>query len=295
MKAKAALNSKPAVATKSSASVTKTGTVSVSKSSPASKFTGKGRNALAKKAAAAATAAANASQNTAKKQDKSDSTVIYLGHLPCAFEEKEMREFFVQFGDVKRLKLYRSKKTNRPKGYAFVEFESDEIARTVSGVMNGYFLDNRVIKSNVVPKGRVHEDLFRYRKSAKKIIGSNSKNSDDHEDDFDDSDSDDAEVEEKTKKGKGSKVVKAPTKPKDTAAPASKHSDEEKRAFTKKKTEVALKKKQNKLRSMGIGFEFLETLAVSGSAPAPAPTPNPAPSSATPAKTKGNAKGKGGK
>ena len=109
---------------------------------------GKGRQAAAKKASEGA----GANARTAGF-DKSDSSVIYLGHIPPAFEEREMRNFFAQFGEVQRLKLYRSQKTNRPKGYAFVEFESSDVARTVSDVMNGYFLQERQLRSNVVPAG----------------------------------------------------------------------------------------------------------------------------------------------
>ena len=42
--------------------------------------------------------------------------VVYLGHVPHGFYEKEMRAFFTQFGAVTRLRLSRSKRTGRSKG-----------------------------------------------------------------------------------------------------------------------------------------------------------------------------------
>ena len=41
-----------------------------------------------------------ASSTTVTKFDSSPSDVIYVGHIPRGFEEREMRKFFAQFGDV---------------------------------------------------------------------------------------------------------------------------------------------------------------------------------------------------
>lgn len=88
------------------------------------------------------------------------SSVIYLGHIPNGFFETEMRKFFIQFGAVKRLKLFRSKKTNNSKGYAFVEFESPQVAEVVSEAMQGYFLMERQLVSHVVPVEKLHKGMF---------------------------------------------------------------------------------------------------------------------------------------
>jgi nucleolar protein 15 len=187
--------------------------------------------------------------------DKRDSAVIYLGHIPQVFAEAEMRSFFTQFGEVRRLKLYRSKRTGRPKGYAFIEFESDDVARTVSEVMSGYFLHDRQLKSNVVPIGRVHEDLFRYRKFAGKVKGKQDSDEDESEG-GDDNDEDDADEDIDAKKAKA-KAALAAAAAKDSLSEVS----PEKRQNMKKRIEVALKKKQSKLLALGVDFEFLSALA----------------------------------
>merc|ERR1719442_159719 len=58
--------------------------------------------------------------------------VIYISHVPHGFYEKQMREFFGQFGTVTNLRLGRSKKTGKSCGYAFVEFKYPEVAKIVS-------------------------------------------------------------------------------------------------------------------------------------------------------------------
>ena len=237
---------------------------------------GKGRQAAAKKASEGA----GANARTAGF-DKSDSSVIYLGHIPPAFEEREMRNFFAQFGEVQRLKLYRSQKTNRPKGYAFVEFESSEVARTVSDVMNGYFLQERQLRSNVVPAGKVHEDIFKYRPSAKKAKPEDMKSDDS------DSDSDSDDDEKRVKAEAAIKSAERPEPPKEI------------KAKMKKTIELALKAKQKKLNSMGIEFDFLSflapTAAPSKAQPKPKPIAAPTPTTVTTSSNPGSgAKQRGG-
>ena len=46
--------------------------------------------------------------------------IVYIGHLPKGFEEKELEKFFGQFGSIEKLRVSRSKKTGRTRGYAFM-------------------------------------------------------------------------------------------------------------------------------------------------------------------------------
>ena len=100
--------------------------------------------------------------------------VIYLGHLPHGFEEKEMKLFFKQFGDIKRVKLFRNKKTLRSRGYAFIEFIDSEIAKVVSEAMNGYMMHEKVLICNIVTKDKIHDGMFKGPKriTNKEIIAS---------------------------------------------------------------------------------------------------------------------------
>lgn len=88
------------------------------------------------------------------------SSVVYLGHIAHGFYEQEIRKFFSQFGKVERLKLVRSKKTGGSRGHAFIQFESPEIAEVVAETIDGYFLHERQLVCHIVPPNKIHEGLF---------------------------------------------------------------------------------------------------------------------------------------
>ncbi|GCA62808.1 hypothetical protein KIPB_005951 [Kipferlia bialata] len=89
------------------------------------------------------------------------SAVVYLAHIPHGFYEKEMRGFFSQFGELKHLRLSRSKKTGGSKGYAFIEFDSPETAAVVAETMDGYLLFTRILRCKQLTHAEVHADLWK--------------------------------------------------------------------------------------------------------------------------------------
>jgi len=97
--------------------------------------------------------------------------VIYISHVPHGFYEKQMREFFGQFGVVTNLRLGRSKRTGRSCGYAFVEFKYKEVATVVSETMNNYLMFDKILKCSLVPQDRVSPAIFRNKIRAHKAPG----------------------------------------------------------------------------------------------------------------------------
>ncbi|XP_044290580.1 MKI67 FHA domain-interacting nucleolar phosphoprotein [Varanus komodoensis] len=95
------------------------------------------------------------------KNEKLKPGVIYLGHIPKGLHEPQLREYFSQFGTVTRLRLSRSKKTGGSKGYAFLEFECDEVAKIVADTMNNYLFGERLLKCQFMPPEKVHDNLFK--------------------------------------------------------------------------------------------------------------------------------------
>ncbi|XP_041371797.1 LOW QUALITY PROTEIN: MKI67 FHA domain-interacting nucleolar phosphoprotein-like [Gigantopelta aegis] len=97
-----------------------------------------------------------------KKKDNASLTpgVVYLGHIPHGFYEKEMTSFFSQFGRVTRLRLARSKKTGASKGYAFIEFRSEDVAKIVAETMNNYLMFEKLLKCQFVEKS-IHDETFK--------------------------------------------------------------------------------------------------------------------------------------
>jgi len=102
-----------------------------------------------------------------KKKSGADSSgsnipgVMYIGHIPRGFFEKEMRSFFSQFGSVTRLRLARSQRTGGSKGYAFIEFKHEEVAKVAADTMNNYLMYRQLLKCEFVPAEKVHPDTFK--------------------------------------------------------------------------------------------------------------------------------------
>lgn len=89
------------------------------------------------------------------------SNVLYVGHLPHGFYEKQMLEFFSQFGKLTKVRMSRSKKSGRSKHYAFLAFQHPEVAQIAAAAMNGYFLMKQQLVCHVMKKSEVHDALFK--------------------------------------------------------------------------------------------------------------------------------------
>ena len=95
-----------------------------------------------------------------KSEDLKSKGIVYIGHLPKGFEEEELKKFFTQFGDVSKVRLSRSKKTARSKGYAFLEFGDKEIADIAVKTMKGYLMFGKQIDCHLVDTP--HKDTFKH-------------------------------------------------------------------------------------------------------------------------------------
>lgn len=101
---------------------------------------------------------AAAAKSTAKQLSKRG--VIYIGRLPDGFEEKELRKYFAQFGEITQLRVLRNKKLGKLKHYGFLEFGDKEVAKVAAETMNNYLLFGRLLKCSVVAPEQVHEAMF---------------------------------------------------------------------------------------------------------------------------------------
>jgi len=96
------------------------------------------------------------------KEKKSDGPgVVYVGRIPHGFYEAPMKEYFSQFGTISRLRLSRNKKTGASKHFAFIEFESDEVAKIVADTMDNYLMFGHILKCKYAPEGSLHEDVWK--------------------------------------------------------------------------------------------------------------------------------------
>ena len=91
--------------------------VTPKKSSDSPKISSSRKKGLSKKVRIKdANSKSNGDAGVVKGRDDNPSDTVYLGHIPSGFGEAEMRKFFLQFGDVSKVKLFRSKKTKGSKG-----------------------------------------------------------------------------------------------------------------------------------------------------------------------------------
>lgn len=86
-----------------------------------------------------------------------------------------MKKYFSQFGRVKRLRLSRNKKTGASKHYAFVEFQSGEVADIVARTMDNYLLFGHILKCKLIPTEQVNANLFKGASERFKVDPRNKK------------------------------------------------------------------------------------------------------------------------
>lgn len=53
---------------------------------------------------------------------------VYVGNLSYRVRERELRNFFGEFGDIAYIKLVKDRRTGRSKGFGFVTFETSDQA-----------------------------------------------------------------------------------------------------------------------------------------------------------------------
>ena len=74
---------------------------------------------------------------------------LYVGNLPYSVGEEDLRSLFGQVGTVEEVHLPIDRQTGRPRGFAFVQFASDEQAQEAIQQLDGYALDGRQIRVSV--------------------------------------------------------------------------------------------------------------------------------------------------
>lgn len=93
-------------------------------------------------------------------EDDSGPGTVYLAHIPHGFYEEEMTKYFSQFGKILKLRLARSRKTGNPKGFAYIQFVSEAVAKIVAESMNNYLFFEKLLKCEFIPADKLHEGVF---------------------------------------------------------------------------------------------------------------------------------------
>ena len=80
---------------------------------------------------------------------------LFVGGLPFATTDDELRELFAAHGTVSSATVVRDRESGRSKGFGFVEFENDEEGKAAEKALNGSELGGRSIS---VAEARPKED-----------------------------------------------------------------------------------------------------------------------------------------
>ncbi len=79
---------------------------------------------------------------------------LYVRGIPYSATESELRTHFTQFGKVIAVQVVMDRETQRSKGFAFVEFETEEQAKLAMQKGDGIeFGGRRIMVSEARPKG----------------------------------------------------------------------------------------------------------------------------------------------
>ncbi|HVR39574.1 MAG TPA: RNA-binding protein [Thermoanaerobaculia bacterium] len=74
---------------------------------------------------------------------------VFVGNLNFKTTREEVEGLFTQVGKPRDVFLPTERGTGRPRGFAFVEFESDEEAQKAIEQFNGYELGGRALRVNL--------------------------------------------------------------------------------------------------------------------------------------------------
>ncbi len=72
---------------------------------------------------------------------------IYVGNLPWAATDEQVRDLFAEHGDVLSVNLISDRNTGRAKGFGFVEMEDTSIQPAIDA-LNGVEFGGRTLKVN---------------------------------------------------------------------------------------------------------------------------------------------------
>jgi RNA recognition motif-containing protein len=74
---------------------------------------------------------------------------LYVGNLNYTTTEQELRDLFSEVGPVTSVSLVMDRETGRPRGFAFVEMETDEAAAQAIEKLNNHEFASRTLTVNI--------------------------------------------------------------------------------------------------------------------------------------------------
>ena len=83
---------------------------------------------------------------------------LFVGNLPYSVGESELEAAFAELGTVISAVVIRDRESGRSRGFGFVEMETDEMAESAVGALDGFEMDGRRLRVNEAqPKNNDHQ------------------------------------------------------------------------------------------------------------------------------------------
>ena len=83
---------------------------------------------------------------------------LYLGNLPFAASDDDIKEAFSAYGTIEDLFIPLDRETNRPRGFAFITLTDDDLARKAIEEMDGADLMGRNLRVNEAEERRPQQN-----------------------------------------------------------------------------------------------------------------------------------------
>jgi len=85
---------------------------------------------------------------------------LYVGNLPYTFHDGDLNELFSKFGEIQSAQIIVDRRTNRSKGFGFIEMQNEQEAQSAIDTLNGTDLDGRAITVNEARPPQNRNDQF---------------------------------------------------------------------------------------------------------------------------------------
>jgi len=77
---------------------------------------------------------------------------LYVGNIPWSTTEKQLEEFFAQFGEVLGCRIITERSTGRSRGYGFVEVNEEEMAEIMEKTNGADLGGRKIVVSEAKPR-----------------------------------------------------------------------------------------------------------------------------------------------